>query len=181
MKYICQTYDVVSDGGMLPNTGGRYESRCWKHLKRWAGNSQLITTAFFFWNSGVELQMSQRGLLLSLLYQLIRQAPYLIGTVSTKRWEALCLFNDDLGEWSLPELHEMLCTVAKDVSRTMSLCLFVDGLDEFEGEHNNLIRLFQDLIQNNNIKVCVASRPWVVFEDAFKYKPSIMLQDLGDG
>ena len=178
MKYICQPDDEVSDGGMLPNTGGRYESRCSKHLKKWAGDSQSITAAFFFWNSGVELQMSQRGLLLSLLYQLIRQAPYLIGTVSPKRWEALCLFNDDPGEWSLPELHEMLRMAAKEVSRTMSLCLFVDGLDEFEGEHNDLICLFQDLIQNGNVKVCVASRPWVVFEDAFKHKPSMMLQDL---
>ena len=178
MKYICQPDDEVSDGGMLPNTGGRYESRCSKHLKKWAGDSQSITAAFFFWNSGVELQMSQRGLLLSLLYQLIRQAPYLIGTVSPKRWEALCLFNDDPGEWSLPELHEMLRIAAKEVSRTMSLCLFVDGLDEFEGEHNDLICLFQDLIQNGNVKVCVASRPWVVFEDAFKHKPSMMLQDL---
>ena len=178
MKYICQPDEEISDDRMPTNIGGRCESRCSKHLKNWAGEFQLITAVFFFWNSGVELQMSQRGLVLSLLYQLIRQAPHLIATVSPKRWEALCLFNDDSGEWSHGELHEMLRTAAREVSRTMRLCLFVDGLDEFEGEHKDLICLFQDLIQNGNIKVCVASRPWVVFEDAFEHKPSMMLQDL---
>lgn len=178
MKYICQPDEEISDDRMPPNIGGRCESRCSKHLKIWAGDFQLITAVFFFWNSGVELQMSQRGLLLSLLYQLIQQAPHLIATVSPRRWEALCLFNDDPGEWSHGELHEMLRTAAREVSRTMRLCLFVDGLDEFEGEHNDLICLFQDLIQNGNIKVCVASRPWVVFEDAFEHKPSMMLQYL---
>lgn len=157
MKYTCQPDDEVSDGRMLPDTRGNCESRCSKHLKKWVGDSQFITAACFFWNSGIELQMSQPGLLLSLLYQLIQQASYLIGIVSQTRWEALCLLNDDPGEWSLPELHEMLRTAAREVSRTMSLCLFVDGLDEFEFKHNDLICLFQDLIQNGNVKVCVPS------------------------
>ena len=178
MKYLCQPDEETSDDRMPPNIGGRCESRCSKHLKKWAGDFQLITAAFFFWNSGVKLQMSQRGLVLSLLYQLIRQAPYLIATVSPKRWEALCLFNDGMGEWSHGELHQMLRTAAREVSRTKRLCLFVDGLDEFEGENSDLIRLIQDLIQKGNIKVCVASRPWNVFKDAFGHKPSMMLQSL---
>ena len=60
----------------------------------------------------------------------------------------------------------------------MKLCLFVDGLDGFEGKPDDLICLFQDLIQNRNVKVCLASRPWTVFEDTFKHKPRMMLQDL---
>ena len=54
----------------------------------------------------------------------------------------------------------------------------VDGLDEFDGDLKHLIRLFKDILMNGNIKVCVSSRPWVEFEDAFKNKPSLMLQDL---
>ena len=178
MKYICQLNNNVSERGRLLDIGATCESRCSVHLRKWAGDSQFITAVFFFWNSGVELQMSQQGLLLSLLYQLLRQAPYLIATVSPKRWEALCLFNDDPRGWSNHELHSMLRTTVREVSRTMNLCLFVDGLDEFEGEPDDLIRLFQDLIQNRNVKVCIASRPWIVFEDAFKHKPSMMLQNL---
>ena len=178
MKYICYPNNEASDRRMLQGAGVVCGSHCLGYLQEWAGDSRVITAVFFFWNSGVELQMSQQGLLLSLLYQVLRQAPSLIATVSPRRWEALCLFNDDPREWSNQELHDILRTTAREVSKTMNLCLFVDGLDEFEGEPNDLVRLFQDLVQNRNVKVCVASRPWIVFEDAFKHKPSMMLQDL---
>ena len=177
MKYICQPNCDVSE----PNTGPTHETRCSAHLQKWAGGSQLITAVYFFWNSGIKLQMSQQGLLLSLLHQLLRQAPQLIATISPRRWEALCLFNDDPRGWSDQELHTMLRAAAREASRSTKLCLFVDGLDEFDGELKDLICLIQDLIQNRNVKVCVASRPWVVFEDAFKHKPSMMLQDLTYG
>lgn len=178
MKYICQPYNDVSSRSTLPDKEGQCQSRCWKHLRKWAGALHVITAVFYFWNSGAELQMSQRGLLLSLLYQLIQQVPYLIPTISPKRWEALCLFNDDRKEWSNQELHRTLRAAAREISQNMKLCLFVDGLDEFDGKHSDLIHLFQDLIQDSKVKVCVASRPWVIFEDAFQHKPSMMLQDL---
>ena len=174
MKYICQPESDVLES----NTGVTHESRYSAHLQKWAGGSQLITAVHFFWNSGTKLQMSHRGLLLSLLYQLLRQAPHLIATISPRRWEALCLFNDNPKGWSDQELHTMLRTAVREASRSLKICLFVDGLDEFDGELNDLICLFQDLVQNRNVKACVASRPWLVFEDAFKHKPSLMLQDL---
>ena len=178
IKYICQTGDMVLSRDKQSDSGASSELRYLKHLKRWSGDSQIITATFFFWNSGIELQMSQEGLFLSLLYQILQQAPKLMSILSPKRWEALCLFDHDLGKWSLPELLQMLRTAAREISKTMKLCLFVDGLDEFEGEHSDLISLFRDLTQNENVKLCVASRPWTIFEDAFKHKPSMMLQDL---
>jgi hypothetical protein len=58
------------------------------------------------------------------------------------------------------------------------VCLFIDGLDEFDGDHHQLITLFMTLISFPNVKLCVASRPWIIFEDALKHKPSLLLQDL---
>ena len=182
IKYICQTDErkalETSNLSTEESTNTECKLRCTEYLRRWAGASRLITATFFFWNSGVQLQMAQKGLLLSLLYQILRQVPDLIATVSPKQWEALCLFDNDPREWSEPELQHMLRTCTIEVSKTMKLCVFVDGLDEFEGQHQELIRLFKDLIQYNNVKVCVSSRPWVIFEDAFQHKPSMMLQDL---
>lgn len=178
MKYVCQPDHQVSNVETPPNTGWRCESRCSKYLRNWAGSSQLLTATFFFWNSGVELQMSQRGLLFSLLYQLLRQSPNLIAMVSPKRWETLCFFNYNSNYWTDQELRETLRTTIREGTKNMKVCLFIDGLDEFAGDHNDLISLLQDLIQSRHIKMCVASRPWVVFEDAFKHKPSLMLQDL---
>ena len=66
----------------------------------------------------------------------------------------------------------MLRLANEKLHQEVKLCIFVDGLDEFGGCLDDLIRLFQDL------KICVSSRPWVQFEDAFKSRPSLMLQDL---
>ena len=37
-------------------------------LAHWAGDTDLVTVFFYFWNPGTELQKSARGLLCSLLY-----------------------------------------------------------------------------------------------------------------
>lgn len=182
IKYVCQKDEHETLGASSSTNDEvhimKYESRCAKHLRVWAGDFPFISATFFFWNSGVELQMSQRGLLRSLLYQIMREVPEIISTVSPTRWEALCLFNDDRREFMEPELRQMLRTATMEISKTMKVCLFVDGLDEFEGPHDDLICLFRDLIANPNIKICVSSRPWIVFEDAFKHLPSMMLQEL---
>lgn len=186
MKFICQDYDVgapqqTSDITTSPrrySMSRSQESRCRKHLKNWAGDAELITATFFFWNSGVNLQMTQKGLVLSLLSQILRQAPDLIPLVSPTRWEALCLFNDDPRELTEPELQEMLRFAVGKLGEHSKVCLFVDGLDEFDGHHDDLIHLMKDLISNRNVKACISSRPWLVFEDAFEHNPSLKLEDL---
>jgi hypothetical protein len=102
----------------------------------------------------------------------------LLPMVSPKRWEALNFFNNDSLNWSELELRQMLRQAAHNLAQGTKLCLFIDGLDEFDGNHSNLVSLFKDLITNPRIKLCVASRPWIEFEDAFKNSPSFMLQDL---
>lgn len=42
-------------------------------LQSWSRGSPLITASFFFWNSGSKMQMSQDGLLRSVLQQIIEQ------------------------------------------------------------------------------------------------------------
>jgi hypothetical protein len=80
-----------------------------------------------------------------------------------------------LGELELRQAFRLL---TKEESSDAKFCFFIDGLDEFDGDHSNLIDFIEDLAGSGNVKVCVSSRPWVVFEDAFKHRPSLMLQDL---
>lgn len=54
----------------------------------------------------------------------------------------------------------------------------IDGLDELNGSKRDLIDLLGHLTGMENVKICVSSRPWVVFEDAYKQKPSLTVQDL---
>ena len=38
-------------------------------------------------------------------------------------------------------------------------CLFIDGLDEYEGEHSELVELLSSFAASPNIKLCLSSRP----------------------
>lgn len=56
--------------------------------------------------------------------------------------------------------------------------MFIDGLDEFEGQEDAVIKMIDDLADQTHVKVCVSSRPLLAFEEAFGGKPSLRLQDL---
>lgn len=72
----------------------------------------------------------------------------------------------------------MVRAATQNLTEDSRLCVFVDGLDEFDSETSELIYLFRDIIMNSGVKLCLSSRPWVEFEDAFKHRPSLMLQGL---
>ena len=50
--------------------------------------------------------------------------------------------------------------------------------ENFNRQHDELIDLLKGLVTYPNVKICLSSRPWPVFEDAFAQGPSLMLQDL---
>jgi hypothetical protein len=62
-----------------------------------------------------------------------------------------------------------------------TLALFIDGLDEYLGKPEELILLFRNITILPHIKLCLSSRPWVEFEDAFGQKPSLLVQNLTSG
>ena len=154
------------------------DERTIKHLKAWASNVPLVTAAFFFWNSGTNIQMSQMGLYRSILHQTLMKRPTLISRIFPKRWEAYNLFGGDSQPWSEPELQQAFRLLAKEDPAAGKFCFFIDGLDEFDGDHRDLVNLLEDVITSPHIKICVASRPWLVFEDGLKHRPSLMLHHL---
>lgn len=60
----------------------------------------------------------------------------------------------------------------------MKLCLFIDGLDEYEGLEVDIARLFTGVVLSPHLKVCASSRPHIPFEDAFATRAKLRLQDL---
>jgi hypothetical protein len=46
-------------------------------------------------------------------------------------------------------------------------CIFIDGLDEYDGESDELVEIVRYLADTEDVKLCVASRPWNAFEAAF--------------
>lgn len=54
----------------------------------------------------------------------------------------------------------------------------IDGLDEFDGNPREIVDLVSGLAKHPCVKICVASRPWPEFEDAFRKQPSLRLEQL---
>lgn len=61
-----------------------------------------------------------------------------------------------------------------------SIMLVVDGLDEFEGDHADLLAMFDNWVSSypSTIKICVSSREYKIFEDFFSDRPKMRLHDL---
>jgi len=152
-----------------------------QNLGFWAGGQELITARFYFWNSGSSLQKSQIGLIRSLLFEILRQCPELLARVREK----LSLWKDNsfLGGGQYEELLEVFQFVVEQ-NADRKFCFFIDGLDEYKPErdkdHRHLAKTLKLLASSPSIKLCLSSRPWTVFSDAFGSSSEwmIKLEDL---
>ncbi|OCK82329.1 hypothetical protein K432DRAFT_349202 [Lepidopterella palustris CBS 459.81] len=146
----------------------------------WAGEQNLVLASFFFWSSGTEMQRSQKGLLQSLLFEILRSCPAFIRTICSSRWpKAQSAAGDFVPEpWTLSELSQMFQKVMNE--KTPKFCFFIDGLDEYEGDHSEMIQVLKGFLAWPDIKICLSSRPWNIFEDAFgqNIDRKLYLQDL---
>ncbi|KAF2470006.1 uncharacterized protein BDR25DRAFT_35993 [Lindgomyces ingoldianus] len=155
------------------------DSRTVAHLQGWISGYELIQAGWFFWNSGTAIQMSRMGLLQALLYQLLEKHPELIAQIFPRRWKSHELFGTDLRPLTWLELVDGL---KKIILQTQFRYFFViDGLDEFDGDTSELLELLMKIAASPNVKVCVASRPWLIFEEALKGQPMLQLQYLTTG
>jgi hypothetical protein len=149
-------------------------------LGDWAAELPLTIASFFFWNSGTPDQRSQNGLLRCLIYEVLSQNRDLMPIVVLNQWQEQLDTDRPLGfRWQRHELR-----AAFESLRTQNqtrICLFIDGLDEYEGDkdgtYEEIISFFIGLVRSPNIKICLSSRPWLIFEDAFRRSPSLKLQD----
>lgn len=94
------------------------------------------------------------------------------------RWELYRLFGVlDTRPIEYPELQRRFEYAIKS-SPSTQFVFFIDGLDEFQGDHADLVDYIRRLSEYSNTKLCVSSRPWNVFEDTFGSTPSLKVEDL---
>ncbi|KAF8859935.1 hypothetical protein BDZ45DRAFT_741784 [Acephala macrosclerotiorum] len=153
-------------------------------LALWASDTRLITAAFFFWNSGTVEQRSKSGLLRSLLFEVLSKYPELIPIVLPGLWATqyskainpLTKLEYDIRQIS--KLKQAFRNLIHQNTIPVKICFFIDGLDEYDGNDAEVAEIFSDLATHSHVKVCVSSRPLLVFEDAFAESPGLRLQDL---
>lgn len=133
-------------------------------LSTWSYPKPAVVARHFFWSAGTPMQKSWQGLLQTLLYEIFRQLPDLIESTCTERWLKTI---EQLSHepWHLPELRRTLRQIADREDLPAKFCFFIDGLDEFEGDHLEFCGVLHSLCKSPNVKLCVSSRPWNVFED----------------
>jgi adenylate kinase family enzyme len=147
------------------------------HLDVWAAPRKAIIAAHYFWHLGSPMQKSMRGLLQTLASEILHKAPRLIplarrlqATTSSDTESSKLDIQVDHGsfnKWTMDELSKILRGVAQGDTGDIKLYLFVDGLDEFEGDHQEVCEILSSLATSQHIKLCVSSRPWNVFKDQF--------------
>ncbi|KAH9909925.1 hypothetical protein F4778DRAFT_25090 [Xylariomycetidae sp. FL2044] len=149
-------------------------------LSQWSGSKKLVISKFFFWRNGTWQQNTMRGLFRGLLYDILGYAPDLApilfpsvasnNTANTyiageSAW--LSLSDDDCSE-AFQRLLE-----GRGISEDSCLCLFIDGLDEFEPSSETLtashlldvLQKWTNQMGSQRVKICVSSRPLPAFDN----------------
>ncbi|KAF2029738.1 hypothetical protein EK21DRAFT_100963 [Setomelanomma holmii] len=149
-----------------------------RFLRVWAGGLPLVRASFFFWNPGQQMQKSLEGLLRTLLYHMLRACPELTSVLCPARWNtSSSLRHIDLSTpWTLAELREAFAIYVAQCSVTTKFYFHVDGLDEYYGDSWEVIDTLRKLSAAPNVKICLSSRPWNAFQDAFGGSMTNMLR-----
>ncbi|GAW17703.1 hypothetical protein ANO14919_071680 [Xylariales sp. No.14919] len=139
-------------------------------LTRWAGSADALAVAVhFFWIAGTPIQKSWQGLLQSLLFDVCHKHPSVVPLISPSRWTAAKAghWQTAAEPWSVSELTAALRALALADNLPLKMCFFIDGLDEYNSDHDKLCKVLCDMANSPHIKMCVSSRPWAVFERSF--------------
>ena len=146
-------------------------------LRKWSADKKLVTAQFFCWNAGTEMQKSQQGLLQTLLYHVLEQCPSLGRKICPRPYRCA-----EFGEicWTRTNLIEAFERLREHGIEHTRFCFFIDGLDEYRGDHKEIINIVDSFANAEGIKVVISSRPWNVFENRYGDNKGLklLLQDL---
>lgn len=132
-------------------------------LSQWASPKTAIIVRHYFWSGGTTMQRSLYGLLRTLLYEIVRQCPRIISAICPNQWA-----DTDSLNWTVSALRTSFSNFINCCGKTdFNFCFFIDGLDEHDGDHLELCKFLSGLTKSANVKVCLSSRPWNVFDEAF--------------
>ena len=143
------------------------------HLRRGVSRNWTIFHHFVF-NFGLnkDIRNNFEGFPRSLLYQLTRRSHGVKAGMDTRAVDSLETKPDY--RWTLRALQEQLGVVLEQLSNP--LCILLDGLDEYQGDKWDMANFLLETA-TSQVKLCIASRPDMVFEIAFKNTPTIKMQE----
>ena len=84
-------------------------------------------------------------------------------------------------DWHFEALQSVMERITRQRETRIKLLLFLDALDEHEGDNDLLLQLLKEWTQNADgyyvtLKICLASRSWPVFTQQFKAGPNFAIE-----
>ena len=153
-----------------------YSLRTRDLLAQWSLGKSPLIVGFYFWLSGSKLQRSFKGLLCSIIHQLVYEDKQLVTKLLCRN--AGLLSKRSTGDWSKQELQRVLTQTINMLDRP--LCIFLDGLDEFDQKDDidQLLNLVEAGFESAMIKFCISSRPENYITKRLGGYKQLRLQDL---
>lgn len=150
-------------------------------LEQWSGHSPGILTGFFLWNCGTDLQKTTIGLLRTVLYEALQdmiygpleEDPSIVQRIFAERWKQFSSYGGGMHPFNLSELRAFFDLLLSDT--TKKFLLMIDGLDELDDDPTNALTILISASNRENVKVCISSRPSVIYQATFKDWPSLEL------
>ena len=124
---------------------------------------------FYDYRAGGGLANNTTGMLIMFLYQLADRFQ-----ASKSRLDAL-LKDGRLNLDSIDSLTDAFYEALRAPGRRF--CVFIDGLDEYEGNHIQMLQMCRRLQERTGIKLCLVSRPEVQVPKIFNFCSEIIMQD----
>ena len=159
-----------------------------KFLRKYT-DSFWVVVGFFFHDRGTTVQKSAEGFLREILYQIIhhqKQLFVLIFPILVRVFEqkgqstnGSKFFAD---AWTLNVLRDALELIGRKSTNEVNLCLFVDALDEHDGNHRELVLILRSIAQLTTnsafrVRLALAGRPENVFKTAFQGCPGFSIHE----
>lgn len=166
------------------------DQRTYRNLPSDAENT--LVSGFFFHDRGQNpLLKSQEGLFRAILHSILSKYRQLIPIALSSRYEGLKRYvryaqqpsHLDVESWSISELRSGFKAIVSQSQMRLHLCLLIDGLDEFSGQHDDIIDALRNLLPTAphpyiRIQMCLSSRPLAVFEESYSQHTHLQVHRL---
>ncbi|KAK7982078.1 hypothetical protein PG988_004316 [Apiospora saccharicola] len=153
------------------------------HLEVWAAGSKLAMGSFFFWKPGTAAQKSIQGLFRGWLHLVLERSPDLIPTAFPELWNmadiSTVMLTKTLEHRDILRAFQNMLQAALRTPE-YKFAFFIDGLDEFEGRHSELLQELNSwmALYPRHVKCCVSSREYSIFQEHLSIHPTMRLHKL---
>ena len=144
-----------------------------------SGEMRKVKASFFFHDRGSEIQKSFKGLLQGITYQILRDIPELLQLIIPIHQQISKRLDSN---WTQEDIHKAFQVLLKQQNFRLSVTLFLDALDEYDGTHENIASFLYSIATMTEtalteIKICFSSRPLQIFLDKFNDEPGFSIHE----